>query len=39
MAILDVMDGFELHFFNEELKGLTKCSEKLLRVKGDYMDK
>jgi len=38
-AILDVLDGFELHFFNEDLKGLTKCSDKLVGVNGDYKDK
>jgi len=38
-AILDVPEGFELYFFNEDLKALAKCSEKLVRVNDDYMDK
>jgi len=38
-AILDAPEGFELYFFNEDLKALAKCSEKLVRVNDDYMDK
>ena len=38
-AILDVPKGFELHFFNENLEALAKCSEKSVLVNGDYMDK
>jgi len=37
-AILDVPEGFELYFFNEDLKALAKRSEKLVRVNDDYMD-
>ena len=38
-AILDVPEGFELYFLNEDLKDLAKCSEKLVRVNDDYMSK
>ena len=36
--VLNVLDGFETHFFKEDLKALAKCCEKCARLEGDYVE-
>lgn len=38
-AVLNVLNGFEAHFFREGLKALAKRCEKCVRLNGDYVEK
>ena len=38
-AVLNVLDGFETHFFKEGLKALAKRCEKCVRLNGDNVEK